>query len=191
MTKSDMTQLIEAINKAIPVVVSEWNTKKIFQFETLVEQSFASYFANRETQEKTKMVSPIIDTIFARVMSELCDDFKIDEGKGRDYEWNGIPLENKLTLSTGNAWTGNGYKKTDFHILSKFELDENGFIVSYFSCLVNLTECQSAWSKPKNSNFSTLKFLNEDYEKISVIHGNMTKARGARSKYLNCGLIKA
>ncbi len=182
-----MENLIKAIEKSIPIVVNEWNTKKIQQFETLVEQPFSKYFLNRETQEKTKMVSPIIDIIFARVMSEQVDCFVIDEGRGRDYQWNGIPLENKLTLSTGNSWTGNGYKKTDFHILSKFELDENGFIVSYFSCLVNLTNCLSDWSKPKNSNFSTLKFLNEDFEKVTVIHGKMDK----NQKYLSCTMIKS
>jgi len=182
-----MEDLIKAIEKSIPLVVSEWNTKKIQQLEVAWEQPFGKYFLNRETQEKTKMVSPIIDIVFARVMSEQIDGFVIDEGKGRDYQWNGIPLENKLTLSTGNAWTGNGYKKTDFHILSKFELDENGFIISYFSCLVNLTNCLSDWSKPKNSNFSSLKFHNEDSDEIIVIHGSLVK----NQKWLNFTMVKS
>lgn len=182
-----MEKLVKAIEISIPLVVKEWNTNKIHQFETLVEQPFSKYFLNRETQEKTKMVSPIIDIIFKRMMSQQIDDFSIDEGKGRDFQWNGIPLENKLTLSTGNSWTGNGYKKTDFHILSKFELDQNGLIVSYFSCLVNLANCLSDWTKPKNSNFSTLKFLNVDLEKITIIHGNMTKSQ----KYVNISLVKS
>lgn len=182
-----MEELIKAIEKSIPLVVNEWNTKKIKQFEDLYEQPFNEYFKNRQTQEKTKTVSPVIDVIFARIMSEQISDFVIDEGKGRDYQWNNIPLENKLTLSTGNSWTGNGYKKTDFHILSKFELNENGHIINYFSCLVNLTECLSGWTKPKNSNFSTLQFLSEDYDKVIVIHGGLTKRR----KYLDCKLVKS
>ena len=182
-----MQDLIKAIEVSIPLVINEWNTKKIKQFETLYEQPFAKYFNNRQTQEKTKVVSPVIDTVFARIMSEQTN-FVIDEGKGRDYQWNGIPLENKLTLSTGNSWTGNGYKKTDFHILSKFELDENGLIVNYFSCLVNLTECLSNWTTPKNSNFSTLQFLSEDFDKITVIHGSLIKSK---KKYLDCVMVKS
>lgn len=181
-----MDKLINAIKTTIPIVIKEWNEKKIQQFEILVEQKFKEYFLNRETQEKTKMISPIIDILFSRIMSETISDFNIDEGRGRDYKWGEMPIESKTTFNIGNSWTGNGYKKTDNHILSKFELDENGVIVSYFTCFVNLNTCVSAWSKPKNSNFSTLKFLNDDLDKIILIHGSMCKSQ----KFLSCGLIK-
>jgi len=182
-----MKELIKAIEKSIPLVVIEWNTKKIKQFESYVEQPFAKYFSNRQTQEKTKMVSPAIDVIFSRIMSEQISDFVIDEGKGRDYQWNELPLECKLTLSTDNSWTGNGYKKTDFHILFKFELDENGLIINYFSCLVDLSKCLSDWTVPKNSNFSSLKFHNEDSDKITVIHGGLTKSQ----KWISYTMVKS
>ena len=119
-------------------------------------------------------------------MSQKIDNFVIDEGKGRDYRWDDIPLENKLTLSVGNSWTGNGYKKTDYHILSKFELDTSGRIISYFSCLVNLKECSSSWSKPHKSNFSTLVFLNEDFDKIIQIYGVPKKSK----KYLQFSMVE-
>ena len=180
-----MEKLIQAIKDSIPLVIEEWNNKKINHFEILFEHSFEDYFCERETQEKTKIISPIIDTIFARIMSQQIDNFVIDEGKGRDYRWYNIPLENKLTLSTGNSWTGNGYEKTDYHILSKFELNKSGKIISYFSCLVNLKECSSFWSKPHKSNFSTLKFLNDDFDKIIPIHGNIKKSR----KHLHFSMV--
>ncbi len=182
-----MQELIKAIEMSIPLVVDNWNDVKIKQFEILYEQPFAEYFRNRQTQEKTKVVSPVIDTVFARIMSEKINNFIVDEGKGRDYRWNEKPLENKLTLSTGNSWTGNGYRKTDFHILSKFELEENGMIISFFTCLVNLSECVSQWTKPKNSNFSTLKFLSCDFDKITPIHGKIIKSS---KKYLDYEMIK-
>ena len=98
-----MQELIKAIEMSIPLVVDNWNDVKIKQFEILYEQPFAEYFRNRQTQEKTKVVSPVIDTVFARIMSEKISNFMVDEGKGRDYRWNEKPLENKLTLSTGNS----------------------------------------------------------------------------------------
>lgn len=173
-----MEDLIKAIKTSIPIVIEEWNSKKVGQFEKLFEHRFNEYFENKETQEKTKIISPIIDTIFARIMSQQLDNFIIDEGKGRDYRWNDIPLESKLTLSLNNSWTGNGYEKTNYHILSKFELGDDGQIISYFSCLVNLSECLSSWTKPDTkSNFSTLKFVKEDYEKIIPIHGEVISSK--------------
>ena len=182
-----MDDLLKAVKESIPLVIEEWNNVKLKQFESLYEQSFEEYFSNRETQEKTKVVSPVIDVIFARIMSQKIENFVIDEGKGRDYNWKGIPLENKLTLSISNSWTGNGYKKTDYHLLSKFELNEKGLIISYFSCLVNLEDCLSSWSLPdKKSNFSTLKFLNVDFDKIILIHGDKKRSK----KFIHFTMVK-
>ncbi len=181
-----MIELVNAIKSTLPLVVNEWNSNKLKQLELYVEKPFKEYFENRETQEKTKMVSPAIDAIFNKIMCSKINDFKIDEGKGRDYKYNQTPLECKTTLSCGNSWTGNGYKKTDYHILFRLEMDENGYITSYFSMLVNLNECESSWTEPTlSSNFSTLKFLNNDLDKITFIHGNMTKKR----KYMDCVMI--
>jgi hypothetical protein len=181
-----MEELIKAIYVSIPKVVKEWNAKKLLEFENLYEQTFKEYFNDKQTQEKTKIISPIIDAIFARIMCEQINGFVIDAGRGKDYNWNGIPLESKLTLSSGNSWTGNGYKKTDYHILSKFDFNEYGLIISYFSCLVNLNDCLSKWSKPHMSNFSTLKFINEDIDKIILIYGDKEK----KSKYLHFSMVK-
>jgi len=179
---SDKKKLLDAIKIAITLTVAEWNNTKKNQFENLMEQSFSVYFSNRQTQEKTKMVSPIIDAVFSRIMKKLLINFHVDEGKGKDYRWCKLELENKLTLSVGNSWTGNGYKKTSFHILNRMELNDDGEIISYFSALVDLSECESNWTAPTTkSNFSTLKFLNNDFSKIQLIHGDMTK----KQKFIN------
>tara|TARA_B110000858_G_C17770639_1_gene459417 strand:- start:129 stop:680 length:552 start_codon:yes stop_codon:yes gene_type:complete len=183
-----MKKLIDAIYLSIPEVIKEWNENKLTQLESLVEQPFKEYFNNRQTQEKTKMVSPVIDTIFTRIMKTHLNDFEVDEGKGRDYKWGNILLESKLTLGEGNSWTGNGYTKTDIHLLFRFNIDENGIIVSYFSSVVDLSKCESNWTSPTNkSNFSTLKFLTNDISEISIIHGEMV----SKKKYLSCEMIKA
>lgn len=178
----DVKILKNAIEIAIPLTIDEWNKTKKKKFENLMEQSFENYFLNKQTQEKTKMVSPIIDAVFSRIMKTILPNFHVDEANGRDYNWDKLELENKLTLSVGNSWTGNGYKKTNFHILNRMELNVNGEIVSYFSALVDLSKCESDWTAPTTkSNFSSLKFLNEDYCKINVIHGNMQK----KQKFIN------
>jgi len=183
----NMKKLIEAIELTIPQVIMEWNDEKLKQLEVVWEQSFKSYFSGRQTQEKTKVVSPVIDVVFARIMKTHLDDFQVDEGKGRDYKWGDILLENKLTLGLGNSWTGNGYTKTDIHLLFRFDMDENGLITSYFSSVVDLSKCLSDWTDPTNkSNFSTLKFLVSDRPEIYIIHGEMV----GKKKYLSCEMVK-
>jgi hypothetical protein len=99
-----------------------------------------------------------------------------NEIKNSDFMFNLIPLEGKLTLSLGNSWTGNGYKKTNYHILIKLNINTQGYIESSFCAIVPVDEILSSWSKPKlNSNFSTLKLLNEDYDKILIIKGKLLK----------------
>ena len=181
----DISKLQKTIKECIPLVVKEWNDVKLKEFNKLFEKSFFEYFNNRQTQEKTKIVSPIIDVLFSRIMSEKLPDFIIDEGNGKDYRYGDLELEKKLTLSVGNSWTGNGYNKVGYHILSKFDMNDYGHITSYFSCLVNLDECLSGWSKPKNSNFSSLKFLNGDISKITPIHGSVNES----TKYLAFKLV--
>jgi hypothetical protein len=53
MDETQINNLVAAIKASVPDVVTEWNTKKLPQFENLVEQSFRQYFDGRQTQEKT------------------------------------------------------------------------------------------------------------------------------------------
>ena len=35
-----------------------------------------------------------------------------------------MPIEIKLTLSTDNSWTGNGFEKVPWHLLIKLKMDQ-------------------------------------------------------------------
>lgn len=173
-----MQELFLTIEKILPELCKEWNEKKLPQFESLVEQSFREYFEGKKTQEKTKMVAPILDVIFARMVHSLLPGFEKDEGVGRDYDYNGTPIESKITFCTGNTWTGNGFFKTPIYILLRFNISDDGIITGMFACMVDLSTCKSAWRLPEEStdkkrthNFSGLALLAEDLPKINQIIG--------------------
>ena len=187
MDQLQINSLVAAIQTTVPDVVTEWNTKKLPQFESLVEQSFRQYFEGRQTQEKTKLVAPILDVVFARLMKTQLTDFVIDEGVGRDYCYGITPLESKITLGQGNGWVGNGYAKTPWHILMKFSMDDDGHINEMFATLVNLDQCKSKWTAPDtSSNFSGLTFLTEDADQLIPIIGTVKH----NSKYLKPILVE-
>lgn len=170
-----MQTLSDAIQQVLPEVVQEWNTIKLPLFESLVEQSFEKYFEGRQTQEKTKMVAPILDSIFARRMQAIIPEFVVAEGKGQDYVYGAIPFESKITFGEGDSWTGNGYSKTPWHLLMRFEVAANGIIVKQFAMITDLTTCKSKWTAPgTTSNFSTLRFVVEDQDKLIPVVGAVT-----------------
>lgn len=170
-----MNTLAESIRRAVPKMAFEWNTIKLPLFESLVEQSFEKYFEGRQTQEKTKMVAPILDSIFARLIKAKIPEFDVSEGKGQDYLYGDIPLESKITFGEGDSWTGNGYSKTPWHLLMRFEVSPTGIITKQFAMMTKLDDCKSKWTAPgTTSNFSTLKFLVEDQTKLIPIIGSIT-----------------
>ena len=174
-----MDNLITAIRAVTPEVVREWNTVKLPLFEQLVEQSFEQYFQGRQTQEKTKMVAPILDSIFARRVKHILPEWIVAEGKGLDSMFGKIPFECKITFGSGDSWTGNGYSKTPWHLLMRFELDQQGTIVKQFAAITDLSTCVSKWTAPGDtSNFSTLRFQVADQSRLIPICGelsNMTR----------------
>jgi hypothetical protein len=170
-----MNKLADAIKTVIPNVVQEWNDIKLPLFEQLVEQTFNKYFEGRQTQEKTKMVAPILDSIFARHVKAIIPEFVVSEGKGQDYLYGSIPFEGKITFGSGDSWTGNGYSKTPWHLLMRFELTEQGKIVSQFAMITDLSQCESNWTAPgTTSNFSTLKFKVKDMDNLIPIIGKLS-----------------
>ena len=181
-------KLREAIADVIPELVEEWNTVKLSKFEDLYEQSFAELFKDRQTQEKTKIVAPCLDVVFARLIKKYIPDFERDETVGRDYKWNNEGYECKMTFGAGNTWTGNGYAKTPKHILLRFTLTEDGKITEMFAALVDLDECRSRWTDPTTkSNFSTLAFVKEDADLLDVIIGH-TKINRVNIKPIMCAV---
>ena len=163
--------------RVLPLVVDEWNNVKLPAFESLIEKSFDEYFHGRQTQEKTKMIAPILETIFERMMGDLDPTFVADEGKGHDYLHGDLPIECKITCSPSGKWTGNGYTKTPIHILMSFNLQENGTITDMFCMFANLTDdIESGWGTKKSltANFVSLRLLSEDVDNFEPIVGEVS-----------------
>ena len=168
---------MESIKKLQNIIKDNWETitedfnKHINdKFQEFFFMSYKEYFKNNKTQEITKIISPVFNAILCKNLKPF--GFTKCETDGSDYVFENISIEGKITLSKDNSWTGNGYKKTNWHLLVKLELGDNGMIRYSFCALVPLDECDSNWTKPKlSSNFSSLKFENRDYQKINVING--------------------
>jgi len=176
----DIQDVATALREQLPSICDEWNTVSLPLMETLYRKSFKKIFENRQTQEKTKAISPIIDEIIAEKIQEKVQAFTITEGKGFDYTLNDTEIEWKNSLSESNSWTGNGYRKTNWHFLCKFIPNEDGKIEKYFACVVPYDMLESSWSETGNSNFSSLTIQNIDMHRVVQIAGHFKSAK----KYL-------
>ena len=109
------------------------------------------------------------------------DGFNTDKVNKRDYMYKNIPIEAKITLSDGDSWTGNGTKKTPWHLLFKFKINDDGIIEGCFCMFANICECITDWSEPKKSkkglpvNFSGISFKNKNHtnNKLHVVSGDL------------------
>jgi hypothetical protein len=191
---NNIQDLVDAIRQVMPEVVDEWNTTKLEQFEQLFGQSFENFFQGKQTQEKTKLIAPIIDSVFARRVQTRLPNFLLAEGKGQDYMFNHVPIESKITFGQGDSWTGNGYAKTPWHLLMRFELLNTGEMTHHFAMITDLAACQSQWTAPgTTSNFSTLRFSIQDFDNLIPITGtisNLTQT-GRNGKYVRAILTEA
>ena len=177
----DIELLAKTLQEVMPRVCKEWNDDNLGRFlYAYRNKPFRKIFHNRQTQEKTKTISPIIDEIVAEFIQEKIETFTITEGKGFDYTLNNTEIEWKNSLSDSDSWTGNGYKKTNWHVLCKFVMNEDGVIEKYFACIVPYDVVESNWSDTGNSNFSSLQLLKSDLDNIIEVSGTFRQAR----KYL-------
>jgi len=93
---------------------------------------------------------------------------------GSDLVYDNLLIEDKNSFSESDSWTGNGFAKTDMHLLKKFSVDQNGSITYAFVALVDLAKCSGSWSaKTLSTNRSELKFKVADKKFIEVIHGEL------------------
>ena len=104
------------------------------------DKPFKEIFKNEATQEKTKEISPWFYRILEHLM-ENYPNFLVDKQNKRDYIYVKTDIEAKITLSDSNSWTGNGTKKTPWHLLFKFKLDEDGKIIGCFAMFANIIDC--------------------------------------------------
>ena len=175
-----MRILANYLTKAVPQVVEEWNNVKLDLFLEIIKTSFQEFFTNEKKVlikgELTKVLSPILNQLLLIQINEMDKNFIKDDKKGSDYKFYDTEIECKIATTLDNVWTGNGYSKTPIHMLLKFEFNLNGTIDSYFSMLTDLSKCKGSWSeKGMTSNYSTLKFLNEDLDKLIICNGEAEK----------------
>lgn len=95
----EIQDLVNAIKVALPKVIDEWNNESLSQFELLYRRPFKEVFAGRQTQEKTKAISPIIDEIFTEKIKDELPSFVQSEGNSKDYMIGSTWIEWKNSLA--------------------------------------------------------------------------------------------
>jgi len=173
-------KLKKILKKEWPLIVEKYNNHISENFELLFLKDFKSFFVNKQTQEKTKIVSPIFNAILCKHLKKF--GFLENEINGSDYLFENLDLEGKLTMTDNNTWTGNGYKKTNWHLLKKIVINNDGKIDKSACYLFPLDDSTSSWSVPKNSNFSNLKINTEDLEKLFIVYGDVDLSK--KRKYI-------
>jgi hypothetical protein len=137
-------------------------------------ETFPEWKKGKKTQEVTKAVSLAFSAYIKVRLKSI--GLVLIEGNGFDFEWDGVLVECKLSLSIKEGWLGNGFKKVSWHLLIKINFDENGLVQGSFVCLVPLSECESKWTKSsEDTNYSALKLLTVDYDKIIKVVGDFKK----------------
>ena len=172
-------ELAEKLKILFPCVKEKWKIVKEYLSHCPYINPIThlkELISEKKTAEFSKQINPWLDKLtFDCLKEEFGTDFQVDETNGQDFLFKMLPFEVKTSCSSSSYWTGNGYKKTPWHLLIKYEI-ENLEVIGIIAILVNLEKCQSKWTEPKKSaNFSSLSFLNEDYENIVLIFGNMEK----------------
>ena len=175
----DLSKIIKT-NGIISKFIEEWNNVKLSEFEKMAYgETFKDIFKNEKTQEKTKEISPWLYRILQHLLKEICPDFIVDKKDKRDYKYIITSIEAKITFSDSNSWTGNGTKKTPWHLLFKFKLNDDGKIIGCFAMFANINECMCKWTDPKKSkkgepvNYSSLKFMNKCKDNLHILHGDL------------------
>jgi len=171
-------------NNIIELFIDEWNNKKLPEFQKLAYgKDFKEIFKNEKTQEKTKQLSFWLYIILEYLICKKIPKLQVDKREKRDYIYDTTPIEAKITLSSGNSWTGNGTKKTPWHLLIKINMGDDGVIKGCFCMLANIVECSINWTEPKKSkkgepvNFSSLTFPNKCFNKLIIVNGSIFKSK--------------
>jgi hypothetical protein len=169
-----MKTLAQQLSQLWPTLISNFQTHINKIWVDVYFEEFSEWIKDKETQEITKVVSPLLNAYLKHNLKKI--GFILNEGKGLDYVWEGVDLEGKLSLSSGNSWTGNGFPKTNWHLLIKINFNDMGNIIGSHVCIVPINDCVSSWTKSGDKdNFSTLKLKSEDLDKIVPVVGTFKK----------------
>lgn len=143
-------------------------------WESTYFETFSEWKKSQDTQTVTQTLSGIFNAYLKKELKNI--GFHVKAGKRMDYLWDDIEIEGKLSCSVSESWTGNGFPKTNWHLLIKLSFNSDGLLNGSFVCLVPLNECLSSWTKSgEKDNFSSLKLRKEDLEKIFLIWGQFKK----------------
>jgi hypothetical protein len=169
-----MDPLITTLRKVLPNIIRDFNEIRLPALELAHGRPFREEFTTETTDSVTKVLCRPINNAFYRFIHAELPEFTELATKGSDWKFGDIPIEDKNSFSDANAWTGNGFDKTGWHLLKKFTINEDGQIAAAFVALVDITKCSGCWSdKTMTSNFSSLKFACEDLLHLHVIHGEL------------------
>jgi hypothetical protein len=186
MIENGLQPLVDAYQNALPEVIYEFNKLRLPQLEGAWGREFSLEFENesQKTVEITKQYTRPLNNCFYKHIKGIENEFVEDTTNGYDYRYNEYLIEDKNSFSSNNNWVGNGFAKSDWHILKKFSVDESGRIVKAFLCLVNIRDCSGEWSdKTVNTNRSILQLSKDDVDKIHIIHGSLTIPKASNGKY--------
>ena len=175
ITKEIVNIFIERLELTLSKTLNLWGYDNLDHFVDSVTPA-------QKTIEKTKLLAHFYEQIFKDVLKEK--GFQIDEisGKGYDIIINDKKYEMKLTLSSGNSWTGNcaSTVKVDDLILIKLNFDKDNKVNELFFALLEAKNSTWKGNDKTNNSFSNLNIMIEDLENLEVIYGEVRKNR----KYL-------
>jgi hypothetical protein len=169
-----MEPLIATLRRLLPNIIQDFNHVRLPALEVALGRPFREEFTTETTDSVTKVLCrPLNNSMFRHLHAEL-PEFSEIATKGFDWKFGDIPIEDKNSFSSADAWTGNGFDKTGWHLLKKFTVNEDGRITEAFVALVDITKCSGCWTgKTMTSNFSSLKFTCDDIPHLHIIHGEV------------------
>ncbi len=193
-----MNDLAQLLQRALPEVVKQFNQQVLPALETQVwrrsaRQMFSAIRSDQISVEKSKQFNwPInnllIDTVNQQAGTPVLEDTQ-DRGQDLIYLPTNTPIEDKNTFGSGAGWTGNGFDKTDWHLLKKFHTNDDCRIIDGFACLVDLSKTVSRWGDKNGRQRVGLNLASADRDHIIVIWGSLEcKRKWARpvAKEFSC-----
>jgi len=174
MEKEIIYELSRILSSHWDEIIKKFNEHLNENFSKLYMESFRDYSRGMKTQDKTVLITGIFNTMLCITLKDY--GFIRHETDGYDFIYKTVKIEGKNTTSLDSSWTGNGYHKTNWHLLIKLSINDDGLIKESFCTFLPLDESYSKWTLPtKDSNFSTLKIDTKDYDTTIVVRGEFKK----------------
>lgn len=177
-----MNTLAQHLAQALPKMVQEFNQQVLPALEQQVwrrsaRQMFSAIRSDQISVEKSKQFNwPINNLLIDQVNEVAGAEVLLDtQDRGQDliYVPTNTPIEDKNTFGAGMGWTGNGFDKTDWHLLKKFRTDDDCRIIDGFACLVDLSKTASRWGDKNGRQRVGLNLASADQDNIIVVWGSL------------------